>query len=385
MSWRLKISVRVIVGVALSVALAAAVLALFPTVAEAQSTSSSRGSSLVVVRPGDSLWSISSERLGPNASPQQIANGVEQIYTLNQNRIGGDPNLIFAGQKLLLPAVDERSRAEASRAASPTPEATQPAESSPAARASKSETERASSTEVGEAERKAGKTSDPVAQPVALPNMPPTQKVTPKVGSPSETDDPSQTPSQTADPSPVESFGRTAHSLLSSATSAIVGLFPQDDQFAGRRLVGLAIIVLTLLVAGLIAWKLPLKRNLGGAEVWGIPTGIPTGYTGHYARYDAHPSEVPDRYENTPGGAPMSRFGGEAPAVKNGRNGAEMIAAIMQSRKRSLREWAHGSRRLPRRVVATGAHNPRVSRHLRDAGSPRMRPRPSSAKRGRRL
>jgi LysM repeat protein len=366
---------------------------------------------LVVVRPGDSLWSISSEQLGPNASPQEIATGVERIYALNQNRIGGDPNLIFPGQKFLLPAVGERSRAEASRAVSPTPEATKPAASGPTSRATKSETERAtkseteqaSTTEVGKTERKAGKTSDdPVVQPVALPTMPPTQIDTPKVGSLSETDDPSQTDG----PSPLVSFGRTAHSLLSSATSAVVGLFPQDDHFAGRRLVGLAIIVLTLLVAALMAWKMPLKRNLDGPEAWGIPTGYPTAYTGYYARYDTQPSEVTDRYEYPPGGAPVSPvveadsggFGVDAPAaVKNGRNGAEMIAAIMHSRRRSLRGQARSSRRLPRGVVAAGAHNPRVSRHVRDAGlrdaglrqaarpriRPRIRPRHSSAKGGR--
>ena len=104
MSWRLKSSVRVLLRAALVVALAAAVLALYPTVAEAQGTSS-QGTSSVVVRPGDSLWSISREQLGQSATPQQIANGVEQIYALNHNRLGSDPNLIFAGQKLLLPPV----------------------------------------------------------------------------------------------------------------------------------------------------------------------------------------------------------------------------------------------------------------------------------------
>jgi hypothetical protein len=360
LSWRLNISVRVIAGVALLVALAAAVLALFPTVAEAQSTSSSRGSSLVVVRPGDSLWSISRERLGPNASPQQIANGVERIYALNQNHIGSDPDLILPGQEFLVPPVDERSRAEASRAASPTPQATKPAASGTTSRATKIETEQASRTEVGKTERKAGKTSDdPVAQPVALPNMPPTQIDTPKVGSTSETDDPSQTDA----PLRVESFGRTVRALLSSATSAVVGLFPQDDYIGGRRLVGLAIIVLTLLLAALLAWKMSLKRNVGGSEAWEV-WGVPKGPAGYYA-YPA--AEAFDRYGNTPGGAPVSRFeaepdlggfGGEGAAVKNGRNGAEMIAAIAHSRNRSLR---------------------------RAGSSPRTRPRTSSAKRGRRL
>jgi Tol biopolymer transport system component len=57
----------------------------------------------VVVKPGDSLWSISEERLGPEASPQRVYDHTTQLYTLNRKRIGSDPNLIFPQQKLLLP------------------------------------------------------------------------------------------------------------------------------------------------------------------------------------------------------------------------------------------------------------------------------------------
>jgi hypothetical protein len=56
----------------------------------------------LVVHPGDSLWSISRERLGPSASPEQIANEVRRTSELNWERIGDDPNLIFPGQELLL-------------------------------------------------------------------------------------------------------------------------------------------------------------------------------------------------------------------------------------------------------------------------------------------
>src|SRR5215210_9180543 len=57
----------------------------------------------VIVNPGDSLWSIVQERLHPEAPPQQIALEVNQLYELNQDRIGGDPNLIFPGQEFLVP------------------------------------------------------------------------------------------------------------------------------------------------------------------------------------------------------------------------------------------------------------------------------------------
>jgi hypothetical protein len=101
LSLRLKRSVGALVGATLAVVLAALMLALFPAVAEAQTKDKSTPS--IVVRPGDCLWSISQERLAPNASPQRILNGTEQIYTLNRELIGADPDLIFVGQELLLP------------------------------------------------------------------------------------------------------------------------------------------------------------------------------------------------------------------------------------------------------------------------------------------
>jgi dipeptidyl aminopeptidase/acylaminoacyl peptidase len=62
----------------------------------------------VIVKPGDSLWSIGEQRLGPNASPQQVYEHTLLIYALNRDRIGPDPNLIFWRQRLLLPPLGER-------------------------------------------------------------------------------------------------------------------------------------------------------------------------------------------------------------------------------------------------------------------------------------
>lgn len=59
----------------------------------------------LVVNPGESLWSIAQYELGPEATPEQVLTEVQEIYQLNQTRIGGDPNLIFAGQVLSLPPV----------------------------------------------------------------------------------------------------------------------------------------------------------------------------------------------------------------------------------------------------------------------------------------
>lgn len=57
----------------------------------------------VTVRPGDSLWSLSSDRLGPFASDVDIAVDWPLIYQANRDIIGGDPNLLRPGQVLQLP------------------------------------------------------------------------------------------------------------------------------------------------------------------------------------------------------------------------------------------------------------------------------------------
>jgi hypothetical protein len=101
----LKRSGVALLGATLAVMLAAVMLALSPAVAEAQIED--KNNSSVVVRPGDTLWSISEERLGQNATPQQIYNEAARIYALNSKRIGEDPNLIYPGEVLLL----ERARA----------------------------------------------------------------------------------------------------------------------------------------------------------------------------------------------------------------------------------------------------------------------------------
>jgi ActR/RegA family two-component response regulator/LysM repeat protein len=372
----LKRGIEVLVGAALAVAM----LAVLPAVAEAQGEAlgmatpqDERGANhgteaaSVVVRPGDSLWSISEEHLGPNATPRRIANTVERIYAINRVRIGADPDLISSGQSLLLPPIVR---------ATPARNAAEPAEASPTGRGLKSKRERASHTTVGEADTKAGRTSEPVA----LLDMP-TKQVTPKVGSLSVTDA----------PSPLESFERIARTHLLSVTSAIVGLFPQDPLLR-RKLFGWGIMALTVLVTGLLAWKLPLERNVGGYGVWGIPRG----YVGRYTPR----AKATDRYRGTPELAPAPAVAepewrgvdGGAPAVENDANSAGIIVAARRRRVRVLRQQAYGSRRSPNGALATGAHNPQVMRLLRRArtfapgwpltGSPPLRRGPSPRNEG---
>lgn len=58
----------------------------------------------VVVKPGDSLWSISRGLLGPQATDDQLDASWRAIYALNRSAIGADPDLIHPGQRLSLPA-----------------------------------------------------------------------------------------------------------------------------------------------------------------------------------------------------------------------------------------------------------------------------------------
>lgn len=55
------------------------------------------------VRPGESLWAIASDLLGPNASPAKIAREVHRLWTMNADRIAtGDPDLLIVGTRLRL-------------------------------------------------------------------------------------------------------------------------------------------------------------------------------------------------------------------------------------------------------------------------------------------
>jgi outer membrane biosynthesis protein TonB len=56
-----------------------------------------------VVRPGESLWSIGADLLGPEASTAAIAAEVQRLWGLNEARIGTrDPDLLPVGVKLRL-------------------------------------------------------------------------------------------------------------------------------------------------------------------------------------------------------------------------------------------------------------------------------------------
>ena len=260
MSSRLKRSVGMFVGALLWVA----IVAMLGGVAEAQGMASANdaqgakrnadaitpeteGTTRMVIKPGDSLWSISQERLRSDATPRQVANEVDRIHMLNRSRIGGDSDLIFPGQEILLPPIADRTDEPvvSESASSPAskqiaaPATTEPATTEPA------------KTEPAKTEP-ARQAAMPTPEPVTLPAFP-AGKAVPAVG---------LLPSGEQRPtSPVTSFAKAARSVVSTAPSATLGLFSgiYEDN---RRLLSLGVLVLTFGVALLMIWKLPMKREV---------------------------------------------------------------------------------------------------------------------------
>ena len=56
----------------------------------------------VVVRPGDSLWSIAEGLLGPTADDAEVTAAWHRLHHANRSRVG-DPDLIRPGQHLVVP------------------------------------------------------------------------------------------------------------------------------------------------------------------------------------------------------------------------------------------------------------------------------------------
>ncbi len=63
----------------------------------------------LVVRPGDSLWSLAAQRLGPDAADAAIDRAWRRIAAANPG-IAGHPHLIFPGTVLRVPPLDDPLR-----------------------------------------------------------------------------------------------------------------------------------------------------------------------------------------------------------------------------------------------------------------------------------
>ena len=62
----------------------------------------------VVVRPGDSLWTIARTHAPPGAAAADVARSTTRWYAANRGVIGTDPDLIHPGQQLQPPAEPEQ-------------------------------------------------------------------------------------------------------------------------------------------------------------------------------------------------------------------------------------------------------------------------------------
>jgi LysM repeat protein len=313
LSLMLRRGIEVIVGAALAVVV---LFAVVPAVAQAQEEGAA--SARVVVSPGDTLWSISSERLGPDPTPQQIAREVERIYALNRDQIGSDPNLIFSGQELSLPAVGGSSTGK------PATKKTDPA---------------AQAAQGGRTIK-----GEPANQQASLPNLPkvPASATVPTIGS------------LATDTSP------TTSSLTSAVRSAVeapsIGTFFAEAQATadGRRLLGRGIIALTVLLAVLMAWKLPMRRDLRDSEVWDT-------YPGYLGRYYAYSEALEPEPTAEPGG------NGSTTQAHPAQKGISPVGlgGIAQKRRQLTRRTL---KRLPRRrSSAAEAHSAEAQRALRGA------------------
>ena len=121
--------VAALVGVALSVTVAVPVLADPPapkdltglalperttgsTLSEATPPAARRtaavraGSTVRVVRPGDSLWSIAADLLPDSSSDRDVSTAWHRLHRTNAARIGADPDLILPGTRLVVPDLD---------------------------------------------------------------------------------------------------------------------------------------------------------------------------------------------------------------------------------------------------------------------------------------
>lgn len=347
------------------VALWVVVLAVSSAVAEAQGTALAkdvRGAEHVTVAPGDSLWSISAERLGPDATPQQVANGMRWIYALNRDRIGPDPSLIHPGLELVLPAAARSSANSSSEREAAGPLSARPARvaNGVAEDSAKTATRLASSRSEPGANRK---DSGAVAARTSLPDVP------------------------AVDPAPavllsVQSTPASPVAILTTTVHSVVSAVVVEPLAGSRRALGLAIIALTMLTGLLMAWKLPMDRGVGYSERWRMPaTYTPVARpvaAGRAIHLTDHPNrDTPSRRPELPGRRPK----GSAHRVLPAGNGPGRTGLVGVSRgKRISRKKKAGrvrvprSRRLPRVGLATGVHNPEVRRYVRRApGAGRQR------------
>jgi hypothetical protein len=235
-----------------ALALWAAILAVSPAVANAQATHQTQGQQeFVVVASDDSLWSISSKWLGPDATVRQIAGGVERIYALNRDRIGADPNLLLAGQRLVLPSAVERRAPEPGSNARERGADELTAAPSTTSQAANDGSGKATRAAVAEAHREPRHSAEARTEPASLPEL---------IGA---TPIPAVRTLSPHDPSPslAESFATEVGSSFSSVVAAVGEALPRAA-VSGRKLLGGALLAMSAVLAIILA--LHVAREVRG-------------------------------------------------------------------------------------------------------------------------
>jgi hypothetical protein len=329
---RLKGHVGIVVaGVVLAVLAALSILAVLPGMAEAQeeaeaqedmgptasveaeqnsTTDYEKGASAttrLVVEPGDSLWSISEEHIGPGATPEQVAYEVERIFELNRDQIGENPNLIFPGQEFFLVSAAPGGAAQAPE--QPVAVAEQQQAPTPIVVGSEgvSDSPAAENAAIEDVVPEDGVSEGAVSED-AIPAAAPTRDQTDEQAESAPTESVTAE-SASAESTPAESTpATTARSIGDSVLEALNNLKGE------RRLLGVGILALTLIVALLMAWRLPMRRNVEDPQAWGIPQ---QQYYENYAPAEA-PRQAPPETARGPEGEPNGAANGAASGAASG-------------------------------------------------------------------
>ena len=302
----------------------------------------------LVVEPGNSLWSISEEHIGPGATPGQIAYEVERTFELNRDQIGEDPNLIFPGQELVLvpPASDTAAAVVAEPAVAQ--QAPKPIVAELVA-----ESEGVSNSPVSEEAVPENGVSEGAVSEDAIPTS----------LSRDQTDE--QAENAPAESAPAESA--PAESVpATTAVGGIAGsLLEAYDNFkVERRLLGIGILALTLIVAILMAWRMPMRRNVEDPMAWGIPQEYYENYAPPKASPEASPESakgLEDETSSPASGAP------EEPTLEPSTNGSSTTSSSSSPSMET--EGAMPEEAMPKGAPAAGSargqERLRRGRHLR--------------------
>src|SRR5215204_491895 len=225
----------------------------------------------LVVEPGDSLWSISEEHIGPGATPEQIAYEVQTIYELNRDQIGENPNLIFPGQEFFLVSAAPRGAAAApeqpvavTEQQAPEPIAVEPegVSDSPAAE------DAAIEDVVPEGGVSEGAVSEDAVSEDAIPAAPPARDQTDEQdqSAPAESAPAESVPAESAAPATTTAAG--AEGFVGSVLEAL-------NNLKGNRglLAAVGALALTLLIA-IATTRAPRRKP---SNPTGEPEGEPSG------------------------------------------------------------------------------------------------------------